>query len=175
MSNDTEFNVVFIEQNSFQSLIVFELHEINTLVRKTSVGQFVKSSTFGLNFPTSIGKSEWKIILFLNGQYDMGIKDDRIFVYLKMTHCERHSSVFKFDAKFQLGSKFATKLDQNICFDKPRSTWIGMYFMKINEMMIHDNTLMLTVYLNEHISEAMSYQKSESKVESIIQSQNVRI
>lgn len=161
--NNLEFDVVSVDQNNSQSLVVFEINQVTSIVRKTNVGQFVKSFPFELNFPTSIGKSKWVVILFPNGQYEAGRANDLIYIYLKMVYCEYQSAEFKFDVKFQLGSEYATvtKKDVHLCFDNVKTRWIGTKLLNTNEMImngsqfIHDDILLLSVNLNEHSTKYM--------------------
>lgn len=161
--NHLEFDVVSLEQNNFQSLVVFQINQVSAIVRKTNVGQFVKSCPFELNFPTSIGKSKWIVILFLNGQYEAGQPNELINIYLKMVHCEHQSVEFKFDARFQLGTEYATitMKDQRVCFDNVKTRWIGSK-LSATEMIrngsryIRDDILLMTVNLNEHFKKHAS-------------------
>lgn len=163
--NNFEFNVVSIDQRNSESLVVFEINKVSSIVRKTNVGQYVKSKPFELNYPTSIGKSKWNIILFLNGQYEHGgMPNDVICIYLKMLHCEQQSSAFKFDVKFQLGINCATetKKNQSVCFNNVRTRWIGTKLINTNEMIlkgsryIQNDTLFLSVHLNENFPKHLS-------------------
>lgn len=162
--NHLEFDVVSVEQNNLESLVVFQINKVSAIVRKTNVGQFVKSYPFELNFPTSIGKSKWIVILFLNGQYEAGQPNDLIYIYLKMLHCQHQSAEFKFDVRFQLGSEYATitKKDQRVCFDNVKTRWIGAKLMTVNEMIMNESRyicndiLMMTVNLNEHFKQHAS-------------------
>lgn len=159
MNKNNEFQVVSIQQKNTESLIVFEINQVSKIVQKTNIGQFVRSYPFELHYPTSIGKSKWVVIIFLNGQYEHGGKpNDMICIYLKMVQCEQQSTVFKFDVKFQLGSEHGAvfKKNQSICFDNVRTRWIGTKLVNINEMIINgsryiqNDTLKLSVYLNEN-------------------------
>lgn len=178
-----EFTSISVEQNISQTFIVFEINNLSELLQKVSVGQFVKSC-IELNFPTSIGKSKWDIILFLNGQYDhIGIHDERVSVYLKLTSCEHQSKVLKFDVKFQLGSKCGWEQEQCLCINNIRTRWIRTHLININDIISDgclDDTLLLSLYLKENVSisstaktiynyivEAEPYDKSEFRMKSL--------
>lgn len=162
--NNLVFDVVSVDQNNLQSLVVFEINKVSAIVRKTSIGQYIKSYPFVLNFPKSIGKSKWVVILFLNGQYEAGEPDGLIYIYLKMVHCEHQSAEFKFDIKLQLGIEYATitMKDQTLCFDDVKKRWIGTKLLLINEMIKHgsrfiqDDILLLSVHFNEHFTKCVS-------------------
>lgn len=162
--NNLEFNVVSVDQNNLQSFVVFEINRVSSIVRKTNVGQFIRSRPFELNFPTSIGKSRWIVLLFPNGQYEAGRPNDLIYVYLKMVHCEHQSAEFKFDVMFQLGSEYATATKKNLtlCFDNVKTRWIGTKLLNTYEMImngsrfIQDDILMLSLNLNEHFTKHVS-------------------
>lgn len=155
-----EFNVVAVDQNILRSLVVFEINQVSSIVRKTNVGQFVQSCPFELTFPTSIGKSKWVVILFPNGQYDAGKANDLIYVYLKMVYCEHQSAEFKFDVQFRLGSEYATvtKRNQTLRFDNVKTRWIGTKLLNTSEMIIngsrfiHDDILLMSVDMTENHS-----------------------
>lgn len=162
--NCLEFDVVSVDQNNLQSYVVFEINQVSAVVRKTNVGQFVNSCPFELNFPTSIGKSKWVVILFLNGQYEAGQSNEQICIYLKLVDCEHQSVDFKFDVKFQLGTERATitKKDQKLCFDNAKTRWMGAKLMFIRDMIknnsrfIQDDMLFLSVHLSEHLTKHVS-------------------
>lgn len=157
--NNLEFDVVSVDQNqnNLESLIVFQIQQISSAVRLTSVGQFIKSSPFELEFPISIGRSKWILFVFLNGQYEAGHANDTISIYLKLIECEHQSAEFKFDAGFQFGSEGTTMIKKNLrlCFANIRTRWFGVNLIKTTEMIlnksrfIRDDVLMLTVSLNE--------------------------
>lgn len=160
--NNNDFDVVSIDQKNTKSLVVFEINQVTKFVQKTSVGQFIKSQPFELNFPSSIGQSKWILMLFLNGQYEHGGKaNENIFVYLKMVQCDprQQSTVFKFDVTFQLGSEhgLVSKKNESLCYDNVRTRWIGTKLLNISEMIsngsryIQNDTLMLSVFLNENL------------------------
>lgn len=147
-----EFTIISLEQDSLYSLIVFEINNISDILRKTCVGQFVKSCTFDLNFPTSIRKSKWVVILFFNGQYDhRGAPDKRISVYLKLMTCERESTAIKFDAEFRLGSGHGCKQNQILCFNDVTRRWIATHLQTVNEIITNNcpDTLLLSIHLIE--------------------------
>lgn len=155
------FSSVFLEQNNSDSLIVFEINKIGHLIQKTSVGEYVKSSNFELNFKNSIGKSSWVLILFPNGQYDCnGMPNKRIFVYLKMINCEKMSTVLKLDVKFQLGSGIGWNQHQNFCFNNVRTRWTGTHLVGLNVLSNRDypdDTAVLSLYLKEHSNNSVSH------------------
>lgn len=143
----TGFIVISLEQLASESVIVLEISKITSILRKTSVGEFVKSHTFDLHFSNSIGQSKWVVILFLNGQYDRnGKPDKRICVYLQMISCERDAIEIKLDVKFQLGEKRFCKQDQLFCFKDVKKRWIGATIDEIIKNGFPD-TLLLSVYL----------------------------
>lgn len=155
-----QFDVISLEQNHLESLVVFQINNVSSIVRKTNIGQMIESSPFDLNYSMSIGNSKWVVILFLNGQYESGgAPNEHICVYLKMINCEQQSTVFEIDVKFQLGSEYAVveMNNQNFRYDNARSRWIGTRLIKINEMIINgcrfiqNDTLLLSVHFNEHI------------------------
>lgn len=165
--NDLEFDVVSVDQDDLQSLVVFEINRVSKIVRKTNIGQYIKSRFFDLNFPKSIGRSKWQVILFLNGQYEAGQPNEVINIYLKMVKCERQSAEFKFDINFKLGSENATTTmnDQILCFDEVKTRWIGTQLIPINEMIkngsqfIHGDILLLSAHLKEHFTKHVSSAK----------------
>lgn len=143
------FPIVSLEQNIFESQIVFQVLNIGEILRKTSVGEFTKSETFELSFPTSIGKSKWDVILFLNGQYNNGNPDRRVSLYLKMIYCEKPSMVLKFDVGFQLGHVKNWKLHQMVCFNDVNRRWIGPQFFNPNEVI--NATLLLSIHMEMNL------------------------
>lgn len=162
--NILEFNVVSVDETNLQALVVFQIEQVSKIVQLTSVGQFVKSCPFELNFPTSIGKSKWVVILFANGQYEAGKPNETISVYLKMLDCEHHSAEFKCDVKFQLGSDYASvsKKDLTLRFDNVKTRWAGVKLINTNEMIVNgsrfiqDDMIFLSVHLNEHFTKHVS-------------------
>lgn len=161
MNNKLEFNVVSVEQKSLQSQIIFEINRLSTVVRKTSVGQCIKSSQFELDFPTSIGKSQWILFIFPNGQYETGKPNDAINIYLKIVRCEHQSAELNFNVTLQFGDEYAKiiKNNQRVCFGKPKTRWICVKLMTIKEMNVHsnrfirDDTLVLSILLEERRSQ----------------------
>lgn len=143
------FPIVSMEQNIFQSQIVFEILNIREILRKTSVGEFIKSESFELYFPTSIGKSKWDVILFLNGQYNNGNPDRRVALYLKMIYCEKPSMVLKLDVAFQLNHVKNRKLNEMVCFNDLNRRWIGPQFFNLNEVI--NATLLLSIHMEVNL------------------------
>ncbi len=142
-----EFNIVSLEQLGSESLIVFEVNNVQTIIQKTSVGESVKSPIFELNFPNSIEQSKWIVILFINGQYDpYGNPDKRRRVYLQMINCEQDAIAIKLDVKFQLGGKYCCHRAQTFCFKDVKKRWIGT---NVDEITRNDNsdTLLLSLHL----------------------------
>ncbi|XP_037049117.1 uncharacterized protein LOC119083502 [Bradysia coprophila] len=158
--NNLEFDVVSVDQKNLESLIVFQVQQISSFVRRISVGQFIKSSPFELQFPISIGRSKWILFLFLNGQYEAGEANEMISIYLMLDQCEHQSAEFKFDVKFQFGeSATVVRKNQRLCFESVKERWFGANIMKITDMilndsrLIRDDVLTLTVSLNEILKE----------------------
>lgn len=145
-----EFAIVSLQQNILQTAITFEINNISELLRTTCVGEFVKSQTFVLHFPMSIGYSKWVVVLFLNGQYDSrGSPDKRVSVYLRMISCEKESVALKLDVKFQFEQVHSLKIDTLLCFKEVRMRWVGTQLLPINEITDCRDSMLLSMYLNE--------------------------
>lgn len=164
--NNLEFDVVSVDQNqcNLESLVVFQIQQVSAAVQRTCVGQFIKSSSFELEFPISIGRSKWNLFLFLNGQYEAGHPNETISSYLMLTECDNPSAEFKFNVEFQFGSEGTTvvKKNQRLCYANIKSRWLGVSLLKTTEMIlnksrfIRDDVLMLTVTFNELLKEELT-------------------
>lgn len=152
-------SVVFVEQISARSLIVFEISNVSHLIQNKSVGEFVKSCTFKLNYTNSIGLSTWELLLFPNGQYDCnGIPDEQTSVYLKVVKCENMSEELKLDVKVQIGGHIGRKQNQSFCFSHASTTWTRTKLMNVNALKNYQgNTAVFSLHLTEHSKNTVSY------------------
>lgn len=155
-----EFDVIVAERNQLRAEIVFIVKQWSSIVQKISVGQSIKSGPFTLDFPASIGKSKWNLLLFPNGQYENGRSNDTLAVYLKLLQCERQSAELNFHVTVGFGDENANveRRNQRICFENAKTRWIGIPLINVNELIadedrfVQRDTMILSVRLEEIFS-----------------------
>lgn len=128
------YNIIVndVQKTNNKTLCLARIDNYRNILHRVSVGQFIRTASFNLNFDDSIGTSRWMLIFFPNGQYiessDSVITESgQASMYLQMVDCEHPHNSLTLTIRFFIKSPYSDVLDKVSSSEQAKFSYRNLY------------------------------------------------